>query len=163
MADRRKTTEERGLFKVNINNALFQSENIRDVLLGDTSDVGSKAELYKLFKEQVYSHLFVDDIITETKSYIFYDVVFPRIHAQIKTCQVLLYAISHRKILDTYSKPGYYGNRSDILSQMIEETLLDEDVCKEFGIGELTLGSIDIYNSNKFYGCIMTFSVPNFR
>ena len=163
MSDRSKTTEERGLFKVNINNALFQSENIRELLLGDKSNISNKSELYKLFKAQVHSHLFVDDIITETKSFIYYDVIFPRIHAQIKTCQVLLYAISHRDILDTYSRPGYYGNRSDILSQMIEETLLDEDVCKEFGIGELTLDSMEIYNSNKFYGCIMTFSVPNFR
>ena len=46
---------------------------------------------------------------------------------------------------------------------MIEETLLDEDIVKEFGIGDLELDNVDIYNSTTFYGRILTFSVNNFR
>ena len=63
-----------------------------------------------------------------------------------------------------YSKEGYYGNRADILSQMIENCLIcDEDVAREFGIGNLKLDSVEIFNGRTLYGCQMTFSVPNFR
>lgn len=47
---------------------------------------------------------------------------------------------------------------------MIEDALInDESVAKNFGIGNLKLDSVDIYNSNRFYGRIMTFTVPDFR
>lgn len=88
----------------------------------------------------------------------------PYIHSNTKDCQVVLYAICHRDILDDYEKEGYFGNRADILSQMIEDCLLnDKEVANSFGIGQLSLDSVDIYNTQRFYGCIMTFSVPNFR
>ena len=75
----------------------------------------------------------------------------------------MIYAICHRDILEDYVKEGYYGNRADILSEMIEETLLDDSIVKKFGIGDLSLDNVDIYNSVTFYGCIMSFSVRNFR
>lgn len=75
-----------------------------------------------------------------------------------------MYAICHRDILENYSKDGYFGNRADILSQMIEDALLnDPDTVKDFGIGDLILKSVDIYNATRFYGTIMTFEVPTFR
>ena len=75
-----------------------------------------------------------------------------------------MYAICHRDILENYSKDGYFGNRADILSQMIEDSLLnDPDTVKDFGIGDLLLKSVDIYNATRFYGTIMTFEVPTFR
>ena len=118
----------------------------------------------KSFKEQVKSHLFIDDTITDAKTFIFYDIRFPYMRAQTKTCQVIMYVMCHRNILETYTKEGYYGDRVDILSQMIEDTLInDEATANSFGIGSLSLDSIDIYNSLRFYGCIMTFNVPNFR
>jgi hypothetical protein len=46
---------------------------------------------------------------------------------------------------------------------MIEETLLDPEVRNKFGIGEMNLDSVIIYNATRFYGRILTFSVPNFR
>ena len=160
---KKKTTAERGKFKIEISGALYKNKDIRELLLGDTSGM-SAAQIRTAFREQVKSHLFIDDTITDAKTFIFYDVRFPFMRAQTKNCQVVMYAMCHRDILDTYSKDGYYGDRIDILSQMIEDTLInDENVANSFGIGELTLDSIDIYNSLRFYGCIMTFSVPNFR
>lgn len=88
----------------------------------------------------------------------------PNLEANIKNCQVVLYAVCHRDILDTYTHEGYYGNRADVLSQMIEDCLInDEEVANSFGIGTLSLDSVDIYNAKRFYGCIMIFNVPNFR
>ena len=75
-----------------------------------------------------------------------------------------MYLITHADLLDNYFKEGYYGNRIDILVEMVENALInDEEVSRNFGIGELSLDSVDIYNSKRFYGRIMIFDVPNFR
>ena len=163
MATRKKTTAERGKFKQEITSALYKSADIRDLLLGDTSGM-SASDKQKLFRKHVKSNLFIDDTIEETDSFIFYDVRLPDLAAQIKDCQVILYAICHRDILDDYVKEGYFGNRADILSQMIEDCLInDEEVANSFGIGKLSLDSVDLYNATRFYGVVMIFNVPDFR
>jgi len=160
---RKKTTAERGKFKQEITSALYKSADIRDLLLGDTSGM-STSDKQKSFRKHVKSHLFIDDTIEETDSFIFYDVRLPDLAAQIKDCQVILYAICHRDILDDYVKEGYFGNRADILSQMIEDCLInDEEVANSFGIGKLSLDSVDLYNATRFYGVVMIFNVPDFR
>lgn len=159
---RELTTKERGLYKTRISNALMKSDNIKDIILGDTSSMTTKEKIEN-FKSHVNSHLFIDDTIKDTSTYIFYDVIMSEMRPQIKNIELLMYAICHRDILENYSKEGYYGNRADILSEMIEEILVDDTVAKEFGIGDLTLDNVEIYNSTTFYGCIMSFSVHNFR
>lgn len=163
MTTRKKTTAERGKFKQEITSALYKSADIIDLLLGDTSGM-STSDKQKSFRKHVKSHLFIDDTIEETDSFIFYDVRLPDLAAQIKDCQVVLYAICHRDILDDYVKEGYFGNRADILSQMIEDCLInDEEVANSFGIGKLSLDSVDLYNATRFYGVVMIFNVPDFR
>lgn len=162
MSQKNKTTAERGRFKETIHSALFKNKDIRDLIIGDTNLIGIK--LMNEFKKHVKSHLFVDDVVQETETFIYYDVVLPALHTNVKNCRLLMYLICHRDILESYSKEGYYGNRVDILSQMVEDTLINnKEVVRDFGIGELTLDSVDIYNSTRFYGCVMTFSVPTFR
>lgn len=158
-----KTTSEKGKFKQEISTALYKNEDLRELLLGDTSQM-SASEMRKAFKEHVKSHLFIDDTITETSSFIFYDVIFPSLRSNIKKCEVVMYVICHRDILEDYSKDGYYGDRADALSQMIEDSLInDEEIANSFGIGKLNLDSVNIYNATRFYGCVMYFSVSNFR
>ena len=159
---RKLTIKELGSYKIRILNALLKSDNIKDLILGDTSDLKPK-EIINEFKEHVNSHLFIDDTIKDTSTYVFFDVILPRMRPQVKNVQVLMYAICHRDILENYSKEEYYGNRADILAEMIEETLLDESIVKEFGIGDLELDNVDIYNTTTFYGRVLAFSVNNFR
>lgn len=157
------TLSEKGIFKEKIHAALYTNAEIRELLLGDTSGMSTK-EIQDAFRNHVKSHLFIDDTIKETESFIYYDVVFPSLDTNTKTCKVILYAISHRDILDNYVKDGYHGNRADILAEMIVDTLIvDEVVSNKFGIGRLTLDSVDLYNSTRFYGTAMIMSVPNFR
>ena len=157
------TTAEKGKFKQEIHSALYKNADIRELILGDTSAM-KPIEIQKKFKEHVKSHLFIDDTITETDTFIFYDVTFPRLGSNIKTCRVVMYLICHRDILENYYKEGYFGDRIDALSQMVENSLInDQSVKNKFGIGELTLDCIDVYNAQRFYGCLMVFSVPNFR
>lgn len=153
---------ERGKFKEKITTALYKDENIRELILGETSGM-SASKIRKEFREHVKSHLFIDDTIEDATTFIFYDVKFPYCGSNIKKCEVIMYPICHRDILDDYSKEGYYGNRSDILTEMIVDRLInDDDIALDFGIGRLKLENLDIYNSQKFYGCILTFSVPDF-
>lgn len=160
---KRNHSFELGTYKENITSALFQSKDICDLLIGNTEGMSGK-ELRDAFKKHVKSHLFIDDTITEATSFIFYDVRFAYMHTNVKTCEVIMYLICHRDILDNYYKEGYHGNMADILAQMIEDSLInDASVAKNFGIGNLTLDSVDIYNSNRFYGRILTFTVPDFR
>lgn len=159
----KNTTAELGMYKENISKALFQNADIRELILGDTSGM-SASQMRDAFKEHIKSHLFIDDTITETDSFIFYDVRCPYLDTNVKGCQVIMYVICHRDILDNYIKDGYYGNRADILTQMVEDTLVnDEEVANSFGIGKLTLDSIDIYNATRFYGRTITLNVPTFR
>ena len=163
MSIKKKSTAERGKFKQEITTALYKNQDIVDLLLGDTSGM-SPTDKQKSFKQHVKSHLFIDDTIEETDSFIFYDVRFPQMMENIKNCQVVLYAICHRDILDNYAKEGYFGNRADILSQMIEDSLInDDEIANSFGIGRLALNSIDFYNAKRFYGVVMTFNVPSYR
>ena len=148
------TTRELGTFKTKIMNALARSEKI-NALLNDSN--------HGQFKDHVKGHLFVDDTVKDTSSYIFFDVYMSEIQPHIKNISVVIYAIAHRDILDNYSEQGYFGNRTDILSQMIEEALIDEKVRKDFGIGDLNLNAVNIYNANNYYGRILYFNVPNFR
>ena len=131
--------------------------------MGDTSGMttGNKA---KAFNSCVKSHLFIDDTLDNEGTYIFFDVITRSVSAQIKECTVLMYVICHRNILDDCHKEGYYGNRADVLSEMIEDCLIgDKTVAHSFGIGKIALDSVDIYNSQNYYGCIMTFNAEDFR
>ena len=157
------TTAERGKFKEEINTALYKSAEIKELLIGDTSGMSS-SKIRTEFQKYVKSHLFIDDTITETKTFIFYDILIPHAYSSIKECKVVMYVICHLDILDNYAKDGYYGNRADILSQMIENVLINDfEKSNNFGIGRLKLDSVSPYNSKHFYGCIMEFDVPNFR
>lgn len=163
MAQKSKTTSDRGKFKQEIHAALYQNDDIKELLIGDMSGM-TQSQIREEFKKRVKSHLFIDETIQETDSFIFYDVVFPVLEPNIKRCKVIMYLICHRDILDDYHKPGYYGNRMDILTQMVENTLInDEKVSKDFGIGQLSLDSVDTYNGIRFYGCVLIFQVPTFR
>lgn len=158
-----KTLEEAGKFKKEISTALLKNKDIVEMLIGDTAGLSGSA-LRSAFLNYVKSHLFIDDTLTEAGTYIFYDVIFPSLQTHTKSCYVLMYLICAREVLDDYHKEGYYGNRIDILSQMVEDTLInDDDVSRSFGIGELQLDSVDVYNAMRFYGRILRFSVPSFR
>jgi hypothetical protein len=163
MKQNEKEIFELGKFKSKIHAALYKSDDIKELLLGDVSGK-STTEMRKLFKEHVKSHLFVDEVITETNSFIFYDVTLPSFEETTKMCQIQLYAVCHRDILDNYSKEGFYGNRADILTEMIERALIcDEETSESFGIGHLELNHIGVYNGRNVYGHVLQFSVPNFR
>jgi len=160
---KKRITSELGDFKAIIGNALLSSSDIKRIVIGDTTGMSGREIIIK-FKEHVKGHLFVEDTITDAGSYIFYDVTFNEFSENLKNCEVIIYAISHRDIIDDYDNGDYPGNLVDVLSQMVEDALLnDDDVVNQFGIGELRLIGVEIYNAKRFYGHVLTFTVPAFR
>ena len=157
-----RTIEDRGLFKEKVQTALYKNDEIKELLLGDLTGK-SQSEIISEFKEHVKSHLFIDDTIEETGSFIYYDVALPFVHPTIKTCQLTVYVIVHRAILEDYYKEGYHGNRADILAEMVQDTLMDKDTSLDFGIGPMEIYALYPYNSRRFYGVQIIFEVPNFR
>lgn len=163
MPNRQKTLKERGRFKEIIHSALYKSENIKELLLGDTSKM-SKSEILGNFKKHVFSHLYVNDTVANADTFIYYDVSLYNMRENVKGCRVIMYVIAERTTIDNYYKEGFCGNKTDILSDMVEDALVnDVEVANKFGIGELRLESVDIYSASRFYGTILTFTVPNFR
>lgn len=155
-------TKEKGLIKQKIYNILFSSEAVCKMLFDDIDTLSIK-EKKAMFLKKVKSHLFIDDTSSEIGTYIFYDVTIPNIRPQLKECAIVMYLICSRDIIDDFEMDGYYGNRADILSQIVEETLLNGNNVKQFGIGDLQLISVDIYNSKNYYGVQMIFKADCFR
>lgn len=152
-----------GLYKEKIMQVFFASNDVLEILLDGAIQETNGTEKIMEFNEHVKSHLFIDDVLENPESYIFFDLAIKGISSQIKNCKVYVYAICHRDILDGYAKKGYYGNRADILAQTIEKELTNRKNANSFGIGELTLDGVDIYNSKNYYGRILTFDIRAFR
>lgn len=166
------SVKELGKYKKKIASPIYNSETIKVMLLGN--DYASSTEdIDTLLKKHVFSHLFVDGVVTETQPYIFYDITIPNFGTTIKDVKLIVYAICHRDILDVFDvEPAlsptiikdYYGNRCDKLSQALEEIFCEDNtISKNFGIGSLTLTDVSLYNVKNFYGRILTFTVPDFR
>lgn len=161
--------KELGQFKTKFALPLCNSELVKTMLLGSdyqSKDIDVETEL----KKYIISNLCVNGVVNNTDTYIFYDVVLPRIGLNIKTIRLITYVICHKDKIDDISnlsldiKKNYYGNRVDRLCQIIEEIIINnKEISREFGIGEIKLEDVNIYNSDAFYGRILTFEVPNFR
>lgn len=160
---RQKTLSERRKYKQIIHKALFKNEELRSVLIDGLEGKNLSVQMDQ-FKKRCKSHMFVDDTELEAGTYIYYDIQFPILNSQIKTCELILYVICNRKIISDPGIDGYSGDRIDHLAELIEETLINDDaIVNQFGIGALKIESIKIYNGNKFYGLCFDFKVPNFR
>lgn len=155
--------KELGKYKHNFKKALYSSDKIRRILLEENYTDMPESEICKELDKYIFSHLYIDDLVDEEKTYIFFDVRMPHFGSSIKNCDITMFLICHKNIVDNYYDKNYYGNRTDILTQYLEEILEQEDVKNKFGIGSIQITNLDIYNNTKFYGRILGLSVPNFR
>lgn len=154
-------TKSRSLIKSQISKILFDSDEIYNILTEKVKN-GTFKQQFAEYDKHVKSHLFVDDTLTDKGSYIFFDVALPQIRPRITTCKIYVFVICHRDILDGFRLDGYFGNRADILTELVEETLLDAGNVHSYGIGQLNLEAVDIYNTANYYGAQLIFDVPNF-
>ena len=66
-----KSIKECGLFKQNIKNMLFASDDVMRVLVDDFEGLTAKQKR-EIFLKRVKSHLFIDDTLEEKGTYIFF-------------------------------------------------------------------------------------------
>ncbi len=94
------TSKERGLYKEQIKKALFSSNEICEMLMGDTSSLSNK-EKAKIFDYWVKSHLTIEDVLDDEGSCIFFDITTRSISPTIKKDEIIMYVVCHRDILDS--------------------------------------------------------------
>lgn len=158
-----------GEYKDRLYSILAGDNKIRCLLLGEDyedkfDDLDSELEKY------ICPHLYTEPTVTETHSYIFFEIYIPRTTPSVKTMKIFIQTICHKNITKYKEKPkNYYGLRYDVLSQYVEELLCPADkenrekIIRSFGIGRIELSGVDLFLSNDFAGHSLTFSVPDFR
>ncbi len=161
--------KELGKYKDYLYSIFTGNDKICGLLLGKNYQINFDNIDLEL-KKYILPHLYIESTVTETQSYIFFEIHMPRASPSIKTMKIEIQALCHKNIAEYHNKPkGYYGLRYDILSQYIEELMCPKDKqliiqrIKQFGIGRFELISVDLFMSNNFVGHNLTFTVPAFR
>lgn len=147
-----------GIYKYKVIRALLSSPDICEALLGDnlTDDVSS------LEYTRIFPYLHLKNTPDEVIPYLCVETDVPELQSgTMKSMRITVWVLCHKNCM-AYSKTGYIGTRTDILSDMIERRLNDS---YEFGIGKLHLDSaVHLNNTNEhYYGRQLIFSVPDFK
>ncbi|MBO5484375.1 MAG: hypothetical protein J5979_04100 [Lachnospiraceae bacterium] len=161
--------KELGKYKDTLSSIFAEDNNICSLLLGQNYE-NEVEDKNKELKKYILPHLFMENRLTENKSYLLMETYVLKSNASIKEMKMVIQAICHKDIITYEEKPAaYYGLRYDVLSQYIEELLCPNDKerikerVKQFGIGRLELQNVDSFLSNYYIGHTLTFTVPAFR
>ena len=141
-----------------ITNTILSNETIVKVLSNDTLDLESADEL---LWEHLVPQQYIPDTITETGSYILYDldetVIYNRGSNKGTYIELTLYVW----ILTHKDMPKYGGRlRNDILARELKKLFNEAD---DMGIGKNHLISNNIFNSPnyKYMGRLLTFKITD--
>lgn len=153
------TLKDIGTYKNRLLSTIIQSEDICEVILGkgyDDTDVDEQ-----LIYKYIFPYLYVDDTQTEQNSYICIEVDVPRtMDFTYKNMRITIWCYCHKGIMK-YSKKGYLGTRSDILSDMVDRLLNSSN---DFGLGRLKLESCTPLTLTKeYYGRQLIYSCSEFN
>ena len=141
-----------------ITNTILSNETIVKVLSNDTLDLESADEL---LWEHLVPQQYIPDTITETGSYVLYDldetVLYNRGSNKGTYIELTLYVW----ILTHKDMPKYGGRlRNDILARELKKLFNETD---DMGIGKNHLISNNIFNSPnyKYMGRLLTFKITD--
>jgi len=161
--------EDLGEYKNRFASILVNNDKICRLLLGENYETeidDLDTELDKYIKQ----HLYIEDTITETKSYILFESNPSPTSPTLKNMNIIVQVICHKDIVRYKEKPkGYSGLRYDVLTRYIEEAICPKDetsknaIIKKFGIGGFEIKSPGLFNQNNFVGRTFILSVPEFR
>jgi hypothetical protein len=145
-----------GSYKNKIITALLQNDDVMECMLGKNY---TAEQVDGIVYKQVFPYLYVDNTQTETKSYIGIEIDPSINNRTIKTGKIVIWIYSHKDIMK-YSKSGFTGTRSDILSDMVERVMRELNL----GIGKTGLESAKYFipNSN-YYGRVLVYNIPDFK
>lgn len=148
-----------GCYKSNLISAFLKSNEICELLINKTDY--SDDEIDDLLYTHIFPYLYIDEVQTEVKTYICFEVDIPKFSTgTIKDMKLIIWIYSHKEDMK-YSKQGYCGTKVDILADIIERQLRDSD---EFGIGKLEIVSCTYFIPNKkYYGKQLIYNMPDFK
>lgn len=154
-----------GSYKNKISSTLFKNDDIQKLLIGKDYDLLEKKELYKLMGKHILSHEFIDNIIEQAETNIYYDITISAISSTVNSCKLYLYCICDRKILDSiktyeYKNEIIFGNKADILSCVVNDILMS---IEDIGVGGFEFLDSNIINTKECYGRVLVYKVPDFR
>ena len=145
-------------YRTVITNTILSNETIVKVLSNDTLDLESADEL---LWEHLVPQQYIPDTITETGSYILYDmdenVLYSKGSAKGTYTELTLYfwVLTHKDM------PKYKGRlRNDILSRELKKMFNETD---GLGVAKNHLIHNSIFNSsnNKYMGRLLTFKITD--
>ena len=150
-----------GAYKDTLLEMLLSNDGICETLLGKGY---SNDDKLNLVYTQIFPYLYVDETQTEVLPYICVEVDIPRFPTgTMKDMQLIVWAYSHKDCM-RYSRDGYSGTRTDILSDMIDRQISNPEICRTYGIGKPTLTSVRyFFPQNKYYGRQMIYTIPDFK
>lgn len=136
-----------GLYKNKLLSTILNDQDLCEAMLIGTDY--NEENIDKLIYTQVFPYLYADETQTEVLPYTCFEVVPIYSSGTIKKMKIIFWVYCHKDCMK-YSKKGFAGTRSDILSDIITRILLDD---KNFGIGKLEFSSADyFFPSSKYYG-----------
>lgn len=155
-----------------INPTAKEQIDIEDVLLGGTWNINGEE-----ISEQghIFDYNFVDDTISDTRTYIFVETDIDTIvDSMFSMFNLYVCIFSHKTLvrlsdkttptLQDVIKDGYYGNRVDVLCDAVDRLLNGN---KTFGIGKVnpaSRGHLTLYSpNNKYYGKCLKYTVNNYN
>jgi len=120
---------------------------------------------------------FMEGVVSSAKTFIAMETTCDSITGK-NTMDISLqvYVYAHRDSVrlsneekQKYHAMGYAGNRCDVIAMAINRTLLNDNIKKSFGIGDLSLDNnsrsrpvgTHIPNNN-YYGRVLSYTVPDF-
>ena len=153
------TLKDIGKYKHRLLSIIVNSKDICEAILGVNYNEENVDE--ELIYNNIFPYLYIDDTQTEQKSYICIEVDVPRtMDFTYKDMKIIVWCYCHKGIMK-YSKKGYSGTRSDILSDMVDRLLNSSN---NFGLGRLKLQSCTYFSPSKeFYGRQLIYSCPEFN
>lgn len=161
--------KELGDYKNRLHSIFVNDDEICRLLLGEDYE-NADYDLDNELDKYIIPHLYVNETITETKSYILYETNLLNVGSSIKEMGVIIQVVCHKNIVKYPEKPqNYPGLRYDVLAEYIEELLCPtssqdkERVIKKFGIGSFEMRPPELFLTDKYIGRILTFTTPDFR
>lgn len=153
------TLKDVGKYKNRLLSIIVNSNDICEVILGSGYNKENVDE--QLIYSNIFPYLYIDDTQTEQKSYIGVEVDVPRtMNFTYKDMRITIWCYCHKGIMK-YSKKGYSGTRSDILSDMVDRLLNSSN---NFGLGRLKLQSCTYLSPSKdYYGKQLIYSCAEFN
>lgn len=145
-------------YKEIIISKITQSQDIKNIILSANGSEGLPNE--PLLYSNIFPYLHTPGTQTDLKTYICVDCIVSKIiNPSIKEIKVIINVFSHKDTIK-YSDTDISKTKPDIISNMLD-TLLNSS--REFGIGKLSLESVDLYNlQNVYYGKILTYKCAEF-